>query len=234
LRSSALSRFRRLQMVVDFTLDHQCLLPPWTEDRTTHYPSRLILSDHPVHVHLGQLEARIVYEQDSAYDPRDDYAAVCRMIWDREADWNRCRSKNPVRPTIRRECFRVDRDGLVKINRSMTTLAKRVGPFEFDELILDQLPETKGPYRIARVPARVRRVTFGASTVRVDLSFWNKYADPSFNRAWERVWRTLGSIMTDGNKFGPSRLVTHGMTADQFARSLATRSDDSQAPAGLQ
>jgi hypothetical protein len=111
----------------------------------------------------------------------------------------------------------VDREGLVKINQRMTALAKRMGPFEFDELIIDQLPEPTGPYRIARVPARVRRVTFGATTVRVDLRFWNKHADPAFNRAWESVWRTLGSLMKDGNKFGPGRFVTHGMEPENYA-----------------
>lgn len=160
------------------------------------------------------------FEQDSAYDPRDDYAAVCRMIWDRERDWNRCRSESPVRPTIRSECFRVDRDGLVKINRSMTLLAKRLGPFGFNELILDQFPRSTGPYRVARVPARLRRVRFGASSAHVDLHFWNKQADPSFNGAWERVWRTLGSLMTDANKFGPARFATHEMAPEEYARSL--------------
>src|SRR5207237_3140197 len=133
-------------MVVDLSLDQDCLLPPWTNDPETHYPCRLILSDHPFGLYVGQFEARVVYEQDSAYDPRDDYAAVRRTIWDREADWNRCRSRNAVRPTMRSECFRVGREALVKINQRMTALAKRVGPLEFDQFIVDQLPQPTGPY----------------------------------------------------------------------------------------
>jgi hypothetical protein len=202
-------------MVVDFLLEEDCLVPPWTEDQTTHYAPRLLLSSQPIRIHSGQLEARIVYEQDSAYDPRDDYAAVRRLIWDREADWNRCGSKNAVRPTVQSECFRVDRKGLIKINRTMTALAGRVGPFEFDELIVDQLPEPTDPHKIARTPARARRLAFGASAARVDLRFWDKHADASFNRAWEKVWGTLGSFMTDANEFGPGVFASHDMPLEQ-------------------
>jgi hypothetical protein len=194
-------------------------VPPWTDDRSIHYPARFTLTDREINHARGPLEARIVYEQDSAFDARDQYAGLRRLVWDREADWER-RFKNPVRPALSSECFRVDRGTLIKINRSMRALASRVGPFEFEELITDQIPRPEGTFKIARTPARRRRVIFGAEGARVDVDFTNKWFDRSFNRAWERAWATLGSVMTDENSFGTGRFASHGMKPEQFARFL--------------
>lgn len=216
--------FGSLKMVADYVLEApQCLLPPWTDDGDTHYPSRIVLSDKSITPFTGLLEARIVYEQDSAYDPRDEYAAVRRLTWDIATDWERCQSRTVVRPTISNECFRVDRKGLVAINRAMQVLAMRAGPFQFEKLILDEHAwvEPEGGYRIARHPARVRRVSFGTFGCRVDLHFGNKWVEKPTNASWEKVWRVLGSLMTEANSFGAGRFASHGMTPTQYARALA-------------
>lgn len=222
IRKRGFANFRRLRIVVDYALDHpECVLPPWTEDRKAHYPSSIVLTDRLIGLNTGVLEARIVHEQDSAYDPRDGYAAIRRLRWDIESDWKRCQKNNVVRPSLSNECFRVDRDGLVKINRVMRAFAKRAGPFEFSELITDQLPEMTGPYRIARKPGHRRRISFGTSGSHVELNFLGNWEDRTLNRAWERVWGVLGSLMTEENSFGPGKFESHGITPNQYARLLA-------------
>jgi hypothetical protein len=209
-------------MVADFILEHrECLIPPWASRSGLHYGSRLMLCDAPISPYSGELEARLLYEQDSAYDPRDESAAVRRIVWDRATDWTRCSSRNVSRPTISSVCYRVNREGLIRINLAMRAFAKRIGPLQFDEIVLDQLPRPTGPFRKARVPARSRRVIFRAPDCIVDLNFVNKWVDPPLNRSWQRVWETLGPSMTEANKIGRVRSASHGMTPGQYARLLA-------------
>ncbi|MEX1194346.1 MAG: hypothetical protein WD904_13870 [Dehalococcoidia bacterium] len=186
-------RKKRLQLVVDYMLaGEETLLVP--ENKPVGLYPRLRMSQRLTGMG-GRLEARILYGPSVSYMEVDVRQAMRRLVWDREADERRCRRRQPAKPDVTSDAFRVPPRTSELIDTVTQGLKDSMSALAATIHLESQRADDDGELRIAQQPIHIRWVSFSSYPASIQLNFLDAAMIPEVNEAWEGLWDALGSII---------------------------------------